>query len=182
MSPIDVVSPWNCSHQVHNYCLQLRMQHSSTTDCPSCNEMGTSQPMPVPSPADDSNLQVPSTFAGIGRSTSQHMSSTSTSNAFTNPNDEQHQQLFHLQCACGFRGSIDSVCVGNVSAPVFCPNCHQPVNINPMMIGVQSGEPFSGMDLDPRSYSEVNREIIQRKSIQDRGFGWPMQFFRGSSR
>jgi hypothetical protein len=157
------------------------MQHSSTSACPSCNEMGTSQPMPLPSTGDGSNLQrMPSTFTGIG-SISELMPSPSTRNAITSPSNEQHQQWLDLQCACGFRGSIDSVLVGNMYAPIFCPNCQQPVNINPMMIGMQNREPFATMDL-PRAYSGVERKILQRKRLRAQGFGWPLQSFSVPSR
>ena len=193
VSSIDVVGPWNCSHRVHNYCLQLRMQHSSTSACPSCNEIGTSQRMPLPSTGNDSTLQnmpssptdrdltlqnVPSTFTGLG-STSELMPSSSTGDVLTNLSNGQHRQWFDIQCACGFRGSINGI--SNKNAPVFCPNCHQSAFINPMTIGTQSGEQLESMNL-PRDYRiSVDRESLQR-SIRDRRFGWPMQYLGDSRR
>lgn len=175
LNMFDMVSPWNCHHLVHKHCLQVQVQHSSTTTCPSCNENITNQLMPLPS----------------------------TSNVLNNSNNMQEQEWLNLQCACGFRSAI--VGIGNKNAAIFCPNCHQLMNVNSQTMDMPSDQSLTSMNVNqmaikmqsmnlPYAYPEPEREILERSnsldihqrerffSAQDFRFGWPTQSFNGFSR
>lgn len=175
----DGISPWDCGHEVHNYCFQLQMQHCATPMCP-CKE-------------------------SIPR---QLMHLASTSNVVTDSIINQ-QQWFNFQCVCGLSIAMADlknlntpiVCPNcqqaiNINPQILSIQNNQSptrMNLNTENHEIQSKQLCADMNL-LQAYSAPIKEIIQNFDIsqnfererffsaQDSEIGWPIQSLSNSNR
>lgn len=78
----------------------------------------------------------------------------------SSPSNSQQQQ-FNCQCACGFK----SIIIGNINAIIFCPSCHQPLNVNSMTTDLQSSRALDNMNINPMMVRIQNRELSTNMNL-----------------